>query len=183
MIFIVAKFETKPEWTDRWPELVAPFTAATRAEEGNLWFDWSRSLENPAEYVLVEAFRDGDAVLCLGDARLLARFQEPEAKVRDVVGICAIPGTKANRVPYLGGRGHLLAVPRSAAQGEAAVDLLTRNGRAWHEPVTTHANVPERGECALRQRDRPTIRCLARRGRSRTARSDRACAGSGSARS
>ena len=61
MIFIVVKFETKREWTDRWPDLVAPFTAATRAEEGNLWFEWSRSLENPAEYVLVEAFRDGDA--------------------------------------------------------------------------------------------------------------------------
>ncbi|ORB83689.1 antibiotic biosynthesis monooxygenase [Mycobacterium kansasii] len=61
MIFIVVKFETKPEWTEHWPELVAPFTAATRAEEGNLWFDWSRSLDNPAEYVLVEAFRDGDA--------------------------------------------------------------------------------------------------------------------------
>lgn len=61
MIFIVVKFETKPEWTDRWPELVAPFTAGTRAEEGNLWFDWSRSLESPAEYVLVEAFRDADA--------------------------------------------------------------------------------------------------------------------------
>src|SRR6202008_5050531 len=61
MIFIVVKFETKPEWTDRWPELVASFTAATRAEPGNLWFDWSRSLDNPAEYVLVEAFRDADA--------------------------------------------------------------------------------------------------------------------------
>lgn len=61
MIFIVVKFETKPEWTDRWPALVAPFTAATRAEPGNLWFDWSRSLDNPAEYVLVEAFRDGVA--------------------------------------------------------------------------------------------------------------------------
>ena len=59
MIFIVVKFETKPEWTDRWPELVAAFTEATRAEEGNLWFEWSRSLDNPAEYVLVEAFRDG----------------------------------------------------------------------------------------------------------------------------
>lgn len=61
MIFIVVKFETKPEWTDRWPELVSAFTAATRAEEGNLWFEWSRSLDNPAEYVLVEAFRDADA--------------------------------------------------------------------------------------------------------------------------
>ena len=61
MIFIVVKFETRPDWTDRWPDLVAPFTAATRAEAGNLWFEWSRSLDNPAEYVLVEAFRDGDA--------------------------------------------------------------------------------------------------------------------------
>ena len=58
MIFIVARFETKPDYSERWPELVAPLTAATRAEPGNLWFDWSRSLDNPAEYVLVEAFRD-----------------------------------------------------------------------------------------------------------------------------
>ena len=61
MIFIIARFETKPDYSERWPELVAPLTAATRAEQGNLWFDWSRSLDNPAEYVLVEAFRDGDA--------------------------------------------------------------------------------------------------------------------------
>jgi quinol monooxygenase YgiN len=61
MIFIVVKFETKPDWTERWPDLVASFTAATRAEAGNLWFEWSRSLDNAAEYVLVEAFRDGDA--------------------------------------------------------------------------------------------------------------------------
>jgi quinol monooxygenase YgiN len=61
MIFIVVKFETRPEWTEHWPDLVAEFTEATRAEEGNLWFDWSQSIENPAEYVLVEAFRDGDA--------------------------------------------------------------------------------------------------------------------------
>lgn len=59
--FIVVKFETKPEWTERWPDLVASFTAATRAEEGNLWFEWSRSLDDPAEYVLVESFRDGEA--------------------------------------------------------------------------------------------------------------------------
>jgi quinol monooxygenase YgiN len=61
VIFIVVKFETKPEWTERWPDLVAAFTAATRAEAGNLWFEWSRSLANPAEFVLVEAFRDAEA--------------------------------------------------------------------------------------------------------------------------
>ncbi|MEO8815755.1 MAG: putative quinol monooxygenase [Mycobacterium sp.] len=61
MIFIVVKFETKPGWTQRWPQLVAEFTAATRAEPGNLWFEWSRSLDDPAVYVLVEAFRDAEA--------------------------------------------------------------------------------------------------------------------------
>ena len=61
MIFIVARFETKPDYSERWPELIAPLTAATRAEPGNISFDWSRSLHNPAEYVLVEAFRDTDA--------------------------------------------------------------------------------------------------------------------------
>ncbi len=40
---------------------MADFTNATRAEPGNMFFEWSRSLENPSEYVLVEGFRDGDA--------------------------------------------------------------------------------------------------------------------------
>ncbi len=61
MIFITAKFSVKPEHADQWPQLSAPFTQATRAEAGCLWFAWSRSVDNPAEYVLVEAFRDGDA--------------------------------------------------------------------------------------------------------------------------
>jgi quinol monooxygenase YgiN len=61
MIFITAKFQIKPEHAESWPELAGPFTTATRAEPGCLWFDWSRSLDDPNEYVLVEAFRDGDA--------------------------------------------------------------------------------------------------------------------------
>ena len=61
MIFITAKFAVLPEHADAWPELSRAFTAATRAEDGCLWFDWSRSLDDPHEYVLVEAFRDGDA--------------------------------------------------------------------------------------------------------------------------
>ena len=61
MIFITAKFRIRPDDADRWPQITAEFTAATRAEPGNLWFDWSRSVDDPEEYVLVEAFRDGDA--------------------------------------------------------------------------------------------------------------------------
>ena len=61
MIFITAKFLIRPEDAERWPQLAQAFTAATRAEPGCLWFEWSRSLDNPDEYVLVEAFRDGAA--------------------------------------------------------------------------------------------------------------------------
>ncbi|MFH5206658.1 putative quinol monooxygenase [Antrihabitans spumae] len=61
MIFIVVKFKTKPDWADRWLDLVAEFTAATRSERGNLWFEWSQSVDDPTEFVLVEAFVDGDA--------------------------------------------------------------------------------------------------------------------------
>ena len=61
MIFITAKFQVLPDHADRWPEIAADFTEATRAEPGCLWFDWSRSLGDPNEYVLVEAFRDDEA--------------------------------------------------------------------------------------------------------------------------
>jgi quinol monooxygenase YgiN len=61
MIFITAKFQVLPEHADAWPEISADFTTATRGEPGCLWFDWSRSLDDPNEYVLVEAFRDGEA--------------------------------------------------------------------------------------------------------------------------
>jgi quinol monooxygenase YgiN len=61
MIFITAKFRVLPQHADEWPEITRGFTEATRAEPGCLWFDWSRSLDDPAEYVLVEAFRDGAA--------------------------------------------------------------------------------------------------------------------------
>lgn len=61
MYLIVVKFQTRPEWTDRWLGLVDDFTRATRAEPGNLWFEWSRSVENPHEFVLIEAFTDDGA--------------------------------------------------------------------------------------------------------------------------
>lgn len=61
MIFITAKFRVLPQHAGNWPEITRDFTGATRAEAGNLWFDWSRSVDDPDEYVLVEAFRDGAA--------------------------------------------------------------------------------------------------------------------------
>ena len=61
MYFIVVKFPVKPDWSDRWPDLVDSYTNATRAEPGNLFFEWSRSVEDPNTYVLVEGFTDEGA--------------------------------------------------------------------------------------------------------------------------
>jgi quinol monooxygenase YgiN len=61
MIFITAKFRVQPADADNWPSITHEFTTATRAEPGCLWFDWSRSVDDPTEYVLVEAFADDDA--------------------------------------------------------------------------------------------------------------------------
>ncbi|MEU6589955.1 putative quinol monooxygenase [Streptomyces sp. NPDC046881] len=61
MIFITAKFRVLPDDADRWPQIAADFTEATRGEPGCLWFEWSRSLADPTEYVLIEAFRDDEA--------------------------------------------------------------------------------------------------------------------------
>jgi quinol monooxygenase YgiN len=61
MIFIVVKWRPKAEYVENFTDEVAEFTGATRNEPGNLFFDWSRSVDDPSEYVLVEGFRDGDA--------------------------------------------------------------------------------------------------------------------------
>ena len=61
MIHIVATWKIKPEFADEWPELSAEFTAATRAEPGNRWFEWSRSVDDANAYVLIEAFDDDAA--------------------------------------------------------------------------------------------------------------------------
>ena len=76
MIFITAKFRVRPEYADRWPEIAADFTRATRAEPGCLWFDWSRSVDEPSEYVLVEAFRDDEA----GAAHVQSRTSRPRSR-------------------------------------------------------------------------------------------------------
>ena len=44
MIFIAVKFSSRPDVADQWLARVAPFTAATRVEPGNLFFEWLRSV-------------------------------------------------------------------------------------------------------------------------------------------
>ena len=61
MIFICVKWKIRPEYADRWIELSRDFTENTRAEEGNIFYDWSRSVEDPNTYILIEAFKDDAA--------------------------------------------------------------------------------------------------------------------------
>lgn len=61
MILVVVKQLVRSKYADEWPSLVEDFTTATRAEPGNISFDWYRSAENPNLWVLVEVFRDAEA--------------------------------------------------------------------------------------------------------------------------
>ncbi|WP_144794755.1 putative quinol monooxygenase [Kocuria palustris] len=61
MIFIVVKFPVKPEHSAQWTEISREFTEATRAEPGNKFFDWSRSVDDVNDFVLVEGFDDDAA--------------------------------------------------------------------------------------------------------------------------
>ncbi|MEV8092809.1 putative quinol monooxygenase [Kitasatospora sp. NPDC085879] len=61
MILINVKFTARPEYADSWMSLVGDFTRATREEPGNIFFEWSRSVDDPQVYVLLEAFESADA--------------------------------------------------------------------------------------------------------------------------
>jgi quinol monooxygenase YgiN len=61
MISIVVKFNVRPECSKEWIARMRDFTQATRDEPGNLWFEWSRSVENADQFVLIEGFRDATA--------------------------------------------------------------------------------------------------------------------------
>src|SRR5271165_3949783 len=61
MIFIVVKQPVRAKYADDFPTLVEEFTTSTRAEPGNISFDWYRSADDPNLWLCVEAFRDAAA--------------------------------------------------------------------------------------------------------------------------
>ncbi|BCP14065.1 putative quinol monooxygenase [Mycobacterium paraintracellulare] len=61
MIISVVNFDVARRYRESWISITREFTAVTRAEPGNLWFEWSRSVANSSEYLLIEAFRDEQA--------------------------------------------------------------------------------------------------------------------------
>ena len=61
MILIVVKFPVRPERSDEWQSLAADYARAVNQEEGSLFFEWSKSLDEPDTFVCVEGFRDAAA--------------------------------------------------------------------------------------------------------------------------
>ncbi|MET8249483.1 putative quinol monooxygenase [Streptomyces sp. NPDC005202] len=61
MIFIAVRFTVRLEFRDQWLDRVADFTAGTRAEPGNLFFEWSVDAADPNRFVLLEAFASPEA--------------------------------------------------------------------------------------------------------------------------
>lgn len=104
MIFIAVKFAVRPEHSEGWLDLVADFTAATRAEPGNVFFDWSRSLEDPDEFVLLEAFADSAAGAAhVGSAHFQAAMAQMPPALADTPRILnvEVPGSGWDRMSEL----------------------------------------------------------------------------------
>ena len=104
MIFIVVKHPVRPEYADEWVSLVESFTVATRAEPGNICFDWFRSVEDPNLYVLGEAFRDGAAGQeHVNSAHFQAAIRQLPKWLSDVPEIVnvEVPGTGWSRMEEL----------------------------------------------------------------------------------
>lgn len=101
MIFIVARFTVRPEYSEEFMDRVKSFTESTRQEPGNLWFEWSRSVEDPNQFVLLEAFRDGEAggehVRSEHFKRAVSETPALLARTPDIVNV-EVPGTEWSRL-------------------------------------------------------------------------------------
>jgi quinol monooxygenase YgiN len=74
VILIVVKFPVRPERSDEWQSVAADYARAVNAEEGSLFFEWSKSLEEPDTFVCVEGFRDADAGASHGGTDAFRKF-------------------------------------------------------------------------------------------------------------
>jgi quinol monooxygenase YgiN len=82
VILIVVKFPVRPERTEEWSALASEYARAVNQEEGSLFFEWSKSLDEPDTYVCVEGFRDAAA----GESHVGTRaFKEFVEKAPDFV--------------------------------------------------------------------------------------------------
>lgn len=108
MIFIVVKFPVRPQSSRSWLADAADFTAATRAEPGNLFFEWSTSVEEPDTFVLVEAFQDGAAEAHVGSPHFKAFVDWAPDHVTDtpkIISLSDVAGDGWGRMGEISPRG------------------------------------------------------------------------------
>jgi quinol monooxygenase YgiN len=101
VIVVVVKQPVRAKYADDFPSLVADFTTSTRAEPGNISFDWYRSADDPNLWLLVEVFRDresGDAHVA-SDHFKAAMEQMPRllAAVPEIINV-EVPGDSWSEV-------------------------------------------------------------------------------------
>ena len=61
MILINVKMPVRPDKMDEWLELADSYAKAVNAEEGCVYFEFARTLDDPNVFLVIEAFRDGEA--------------------------------------------------------------------------------------------------------------------------
>lgn len=61
MILITVRFPIREDRMTEWDELSAAYAEAVNAEPGCVFFEFSRSVEDPQTFVCIEGFRDGAA--------------------------------------------------------------------------------------------------------------------------
>jgi quinol monooxygenase YgiN len=95
VILVVVKQAVRAKYADEFPALIAEYTEATRAEPGNISFDWYRSVDDPTLYVLIEAFEDraaGDAhVASVAFAKVSEQLPRYLAAAPEIVNV-DVPG-------------------------------------------------------------------------------------------
>jgi quinol monooxygenase YgiN len=108
MIFIAVKFTIRPEHSDEWLDRVDEFTQATRQEPGNIFFEWSRSVETPHQYVLVEAFQDDAAADHVNSdhfKKAIGWMPDVVATTPDIISVQGVPGEGWGKMGEVSPRG------------------------------------------------------------------------------
>jgi quinol monooxygenase YgiN len=76
MILINLKMPIRPERVEEFLGIARQYRADVTAEAGNVFFEWSRDLEDPNTFVAVECFTDGDAGAAHMGTKHVAAFME-----------------------------------------------------------------------------------------------------------
>jgi len=61
MILITVKFPIREDRLQEWDDLSSYYAEAVNAEPGCVFFEFSRSVEEPNTFVCIEGFQDSDA--------------------------------------------------------------------------------------------------------------------------